>query len=255
MLWQKDFVDRCVLNSKVWIDAGILVVEEESQADIGSDSPQIDKDSQSMKTESATDTREASTSTLGKQIEGALTTDSLPSSQGSGSKEMTESKAAPPQPLPHESTAKYVALQVKFLHKLIQEWFAAKYLALLFWGYKSTESHCKYQLFREHLANIDPADLHYVLRFTCHICLPSFHFIVSHLMREFKSADGQIPDYIINCICLCFAEYDGYRGHRVKDIVTEICGTELITISSEDSRLLLRAKVSMLTFASKSKVR
>ncbi|PIK35643.1 hypothetical protein BSL78_27530 [Apostichopus japonicus] len=66
--------------------------------------------------------------------------------------------------------------------------------------------------------------------------------------------NGEIPDYIINCICLCFHEHDGYKGHKVKDIVTEICRRESVNFSSEDSRLLLRSKVSMLTFASRSKI-
>ncbi|XP_071854200.1 uncharacterized protein [Apostichopus japonicus] len=73
-------------------------------------------------------------------------------------------------------------------------------------------------------------------------------------MRDFKTGDGEIPDYIMNCISLCFAEYDGYKGHKVKDIVTEICRRESVNFSSEDSRLLLRSKLSMLTFASKSQI-
>ncbi|PIK60805.1 hypothetical protein BSL78_02286 [Apostichopus japonicus] len=164
-----------------------------------------------------------------------------------------ESKEKKSKPLQKGKAAKYVSLQVKFLHKLIQEWFAAQYLALLFWGHKSTEHHYKYQLFREHLANIDPADLHYVLRFTCHICPPSFHIIASFLMRDFKK---EMVRFLItsSCICLCFAEYDGYKGHNFKDSVTEICRRESVNFSSEDSRLLLRSKVSMLTFASRSKI-
>ncbi|PIK60814.1 Receptor-interacting serine/threonine-protein kinase 1 [Apostichopus japonicus] len=80
------------------------------------------------------------------------------------------------------------------------------------------------------------------------------YVLYSFLMRDFKTGDGEIPDYIINCICLCFAEYDGYKGHKVKDIVTEICRRESVNFSSGDSRLLLRSKVSMLTFASRSKI-
>ncbi|WP_411026563.1 hypothetical protein, partial [Salmonella sp. s54395] len=79
-----------------------------------------------------------------------------------------------------ESTAMAVSLQVKFLHKVIQEWFAAKHLALLF----STKVHHKYQLLSEHLENINPTDLHYVLRFTCHLCPRSFHFISRYFMKS-----------------------------------------------------------------------
>ncbi|XP_071842525.1 uncharacterized protein [Apostichopus japonicus] len=72
-------------------------------------------------------------------------------------------------------------------------------------------------------------------------------------MRDFKTGDCEIPDYM-NCICLCFAEYDGYKGQKVKDIVKEICRRESVNFSSEDSRLLLKSKVSMLTFASRSQI-
>ncbi|XP_071843379.1 uncharacterized protein [Apostichopus japonicus] len=255
LFWQKDFVDRSVTNSKAWIDSGILVVEEgppfyspdrNLQTNSGSGTPQTD----SISDESL------NTSNVTSEIKrGASPDPDLSASVNQSERKPTlESQEKKAKPLQEGKAAKYVSLQVKFLHKLIQEWFAAQYLALLFWGHKSTEQHYKYQLFREHLANIDPADLHYVLRFTCHICPPSFHFIASFLMRDFKTGDGEIPDYIINCICLCFAEYDGNKGHKVKDIVTEICRRESVNFSSGDSRLLLRSKVSMLTFASRSKI-
>ncbi|XP_071842517.1 uncharacterized protein [Apostichopus japonicus] len=255
LFWQKDFVDRSVTNSKAWIDSGILVVEEGTpfnspdrnlQTDSGSGTPQTDSISEES----------LNTSNVTSEIKRGVSPDpDLSASVNQSERKPTlESQEKKSKPLQKGKAAKYVSLQVKFLHKLIQEWFAAKYLARLFWGYKSTEHHYKYQLFRKHLANIDPADLHYVLCFTCHICPPSFHFIASFLMRDFKTGDGEIPDYIINCICLCFAEYDGYKGHKVKDIVTDICRRESVNFSSGDSRLLLRSKVSMLTFASRSKI-
>ncbi|XP_071842484.1 uncharacterized protein [Apostichopus japonicus] len=348
LFWQKDFVDRCVSNSKAWIDAGLLVVEEgtpfnsptrdlpqtdsisdeslnscndtseikrglshdpdileslgDLQTDSVSESPQTDSisdeslntsnvtseikrglfldpdllesfgdlqtdsGSESPQTDSISDDT-LNTSHVTSEIKRGLSLDpdcleSINQSSPDLSASVSQSESKPilelrekkSKPLQKGKAAKYVSLQVKFLHKLIQEWFAAQYLALLFWGHKSTEQHYKYQLFREHLANIEPADLHYVLRFTCHICPPSFHFIASFLKRDFKTGDGEIPDYIMNCICLCFAEYDGYKGHKVKDIVKEVCRRESVNFSSEDSRLLLRSKVSMLTFASRSQI-
>ncbi|XP_071851441.1 uncharacterized protein [Apostichopus japonicus] len=345
LFWHKDFVDRCVRNSKAWIDAGLLVVEEgtpfnspsrdlqtdsgseSSQTDSisdeslntsnvtseikrglsldpdllgslgdlqtvsGSESPQTDSisdkslntsnvtseikkgvsldpdrlgslgdlqtvsGSESPQTDSISD-KSLNTSNVTSEIKKgvSLEPDLLESINRSKNKPILESKEKKSELLQKKKAAKYVSLQVKFLHKLIQEWFAAKHLALLFWGHKLTEHHYKYHLFREHLANIDPADLHYVLRFTCHICPPSFNVIASFLMRDFKTGDCEIPDYIMNCICLCFAEYDGYKGHKVKDIVKEVCRRESVNFSSEDSRLLLRSKVSMLTFASRSQI-
>ncbi|XP_071843408.1 uncharacterized protein [Apostichopus japonicus] len=245
LFWQKNFVDRCVSNSKTWTDAGLLVVEEgtpDLQTESGSGSPQND----SISDESNVTTE------INRGV--SLEPDILASVNQSESNPILESTEEKSEPLLNRKTPKYISLQVKFLHKLIQEWFAAQYLALLFWGHKSTEHHYIYQLFREHLDNIDPADLHYVLRFTCHICPPSFHVIASFLMRDFKTGDGEIPDYIMNCICLCFAEYDGYKGHKFKDIVKEVCRRDSVNFSSEDSRLLLRSKVSMLTFASRSQI-
>ncbi|XP_071839486.1 uncharacterized protein [Apostichopus japonicus] len=301
LFWQKDFVDRCVRNSKAWIDAGLLVVEEGTPfnspsrdllTDSGSESSltdsisdeslntsnvtsvikrglSLDPDllgspgdlqtvsgSESPQTDSISD-KSLNTSNVTSEIKKgvSLEPDLLESINQSKNKPISESKEKKSELLHKRKAAKYVSLQVKFLHKLIQEWFAAKYLALLFWGHKLTEQHDKYQLFREHLANIDPADLHYVLRFTCHICPPSFHVIASFLiMRDFKTGDRGIPDYIMNCTCLCFAEYDGYKGDKVKDIVEEVCRRESVNFSSEDSRLLLRSKVSMLTFASRSQI-
>ncbi|PIK41125.1 hypothetical protein BSL78_22035 [Apostichopus japonicus] len=251
LFWQKDFVDRCVSYSKTWTDAGILVVEEGTPFNSPSRDLQTDSGSGSPQTDSISDEPNVTTEIKqGLSIEPDL----LASVNQSESNPILESTEEKPEPLLNIKTPKYISLQVKFLHKLIQEWFAAQYLALLFWGHKSTEQHYKYQLFREHLVNIDPADLHYVLRFTCHICPPSFHFIASFLMRDFKTGDGEIPDYIINCICLCFAEYDEYKGHKLKDIVKEVCRRESVNFSSGDSRLLLRSKVSMLTFASRSQI-
>ncbi|XP_071842509.1 uncharacterized protein [Apostichopus japonicus] len=255
LFWQKDFVDRSVTNSKAWIDSGILVVEEGTPFNSPDRNLQTDSGSGTPQTDSISDDS-LNTSNVTSEVKRGVSPDPDLSASVSQSerKLILESQEKKSKPLQKGKAAKYVSLQVKFLHKLIQEWFAAKYLAHLFWGHKSTEHHYKYQLFREHLANIDPADLHYVLRFTCHICPPSFHFIASFLMRDFKIGDGEIPDYIMNCICLCFAEHDEYKGHKFKDIVTEICRRESINFSSGDSRLLLRSKVSMVTFASKSKV-
>ncbi|XP_071843341.1 uncharacterized protein [Apostichopus japonicus] len=255
LFWQKDFVERSVTNSKAWIVSGILVVEEGPPFNSTDRNLQTDSGSGTPQTDSISD-ESLNTSNVTSEIKrGASPDPDLSASVSqSESKPILESKEKKSKPLQKGKAAKYVSLQVKFLHKLIQEWFAAQYLARLFWSHKSTKHHYKYQLFREHLANIDPADLHYVLRFTCHICPPSFHVIANFLMRDFKTGDGEIPDYIINCICLCFAEYDGYKGHKVKDIVKEICRRESVNFSSGDGRLLLRSKVSMLTFASRSQI-
>ncbi|PIK54134.1 hypothetical protein BSL78_08975 [Apostichopus japonicus] len=204
--------------NKAWIDSGILVVEEGTPFNSTDRNLQTASGSGTPQTDSISDESLNTSNVTSEMKRGASPDPDLSASVSqSESKPILESKEKKSQPIQKGKAAKYVSLQVKFLHKLIQEWFAAQYLALLFWGHKSTEQHYKYQLFREHLDNIDPADLHYVLRFTCHIC-PHFHFIASFLMRDFKTGDGEIPDYIINCICLCFAEYDGYKGHKSRTL-------------------------------------
>ncbi|PIK57137.1 putative NACHT, LRR and PYD domains-containing protein 10-like [Apostichopus japonicus] len=184
LFWEKDFVDRSVSNSKTWIDAGILVEEgtpfnspsRDLQTNLDSESPQND----SISNESLYTFNVTSAMKRGYLL--IMISWNLSINQRIN--QYLESKEKKSEPLQKGNAVEYVSLQVRFLDKLIQEWFAAKYLARLFCGQKSTEHHYKYQLFREHLANIDPADLHYVLRFTCHICPHSFHFIASFLMRD-----------------------------------------------------------------------
>ncbi|KAJ8034148.1 NLR family CARD domain-containing protein 4 [Holothuria leucospilota] len=150
-------------------------------------------------------------------------------------------------------TVQHVSLQVKFLHKVLQEWFAARYLADICWKYGDLSLTKKYTFFREHLQQINPADLHYLLRFTCALCPSSCHLILNYLLSAFRNEEGKIPGHIMNCICLCLAEYDGYKGHYIKDVISEVCKAD-ISIHSEDSRLQQRTKVSMLQLASDCEV-
>lgn len=301
LLWQRQFVESYVSNSKDWIDSGITVVEEgtpvdvtrtESQEDTLQNEPSVHSDS--VKVESSDAKLFTGNTSVRRKVDksnASFQSSSREPLQSHIKREEFQEKMITNQPklieedenktnvqdaeeisevdtsarqLQEETkveqsfggaTAKHISFQVKFLHKIIQEWFAAKYLSHLFWVEKSTEGPDRYELFMEHLCNINPTDLHYVLRFTSHLCPPSFYLISEFLMRDFKTQDGHVPEFILNYICLCFVEYDGYRGGEMKKLITEICGKDLITIRSEDSRLLLKAKVSMLSFASKSKVK
>lgn len=241
--WQKVFVDRYVTNSKTWIDAGILVVEEGIPASSPSEDAQDDLHRERFPADSLS-TDDAS----GKDVEEATQSGAMSPVEQTEIKTKVEPKEKVTSHSQRGSAARDVSLQVKFLHKLIQEWYAARFLAVLFCVHSPSDHGLL-------LVNIDPTDLHFVLRFTCYNFPPSFDFITSFLVRNFKTEHGQIPGYIISYICLCFAEYDGDRGQEVKDIAKEVCGNDSFTISSDDSRLLLRAKVSMLNFASVSKVK
>ncbi|PIK37095.1 hypothetical protein BSL78_26065 [Apostichopus japonicus] len=55
LFWHKDFVDRCVRNSKAWMDAGLLVVEEGTPYNSPSRDPQTDSGSESPQTDSISD--------------------------------------------------------------------------------------------------------------------------------------------------------------------------------------------------------
>ncbi|KAJ8034539.1 hypothetical protein HOLleu_21420 [Holothuria leucospilota] len=101
----------------------------------------------------------------------------------------------------------------------------------------------------ESLPFISPADLHYVLRFSCGLYPPCSHLILRYLLNKCHPGEGSLPDYIMNCIFLCFVEYYGDVGTEILDVVSAVCKRH-ITIRSDDSRLLQHAKVSMFKIAS-----
>ena len=77
-----------------------------------------------------------------------------------------------------------VSLQVKFLHKIIQEWFAAIHFSSML---KQSKGKNRHRIFlNKHLPLINPADLHYVLRFTSYLCPDSCHLIMEHLYSCYK---------------------------------------------------------------------
>lgn len=146
-------------------------------------------------------------------------------------------------------TLKHVPLQVKFLHKVIQEWFAARHLASLCWKYAKLPFRTHSVLLRKHLLHINPSDLHYVLRFTCSFCPTSCHVILNYLFERYRDKDGNLPEHILNCICLCLTEHNGDKDVYVKDLVREMCKITF-TIHSGDNRLLQESKTDILQFAS-----
>ncbi|KAJ8034536.1 hypothetical protein HOLleu_21417 [Holothuria leucospilota] len=276
--WPKKFIDINVLKSKQWIDSGVFVVEEGlietgdrdrqtmSKADanrilhgegefgtnkIGS----LFEESIIQKRDTLQSDIPTSTGTIVNVVEhqseaggesGTLPTSivcSVPNTQNTSLSQKSKQEVDT-----CDSTAKHFPLHIRFLHKIIQEWFAAKYFSQQIKQLKKKEIHLN-----EHLPFIRPTDLHYVLRFTCALYPPCFHVIVTHLIQYYQSEEGIVPKYILDCIFLCFAEYDGPITHEVLDAVTEVC-KHGIAIQSGDSRLLQQAKVSMLELACKYKV-
>ncbi|KAJ8034173.1 Netrin receptor UNC5D [Holothuria leucospilota] len=283
--WQKRFMEENVRNMKQYLDSGIVVVEEAVNVGIdvvrtsqeNADTEQVeglwsevnenasgawnipkesDKDSGRVVITQEEPFREALKELQKENVDTTINEEWKRRSVEERSDVLENTK----QPIALEKgepvkysknslTLQHVSLHVKFLHKVLQEWFAARYLANICWKYDVLPLSKKYNLFREHLQQINPADLHYVLRFTCALCPPSCRLILDYLLNDFRSEEGKIPGHIVNCICLCLAEYDGNKERCMKDIISKVCKAD-ITIHPEDSRLLQRVKVSMLQLAS-----
>ncbi|KAJ8019338.1 NACHT, LRR and PYD domains-containing protein 6 [Holothuria leucospilota] len=147
----------------------------------------------------------------------------------------------------HQSvSASQVPLVVKFLHKVIQEWFAATFFCSMMRRCTSEEQFQNYV--SSQLQHISPTDLHYVLRFSSYLHPPSCHVIIKCLLRNYLK-DGCVPPYIMNCVFLCFNEHNDVKGPDMRNAVIDVC-KEVITIQSEDSRLLQQAKCALLAYGS-----
>ncbi|KAJ8034799.1 Protein NLRC5 [Holothuria leucospilota] len=254
LYWPKEFFDETIQNSKEWIDSGVLVIEESNY------SVQIDKKvkgAQSVDNE-ATDPsvsrgEDSSQPDLEEVAEGQSDVDihsQLRDGEGSDkvSVTTTSSDDDDKESVATEvggSVAKHVPLQVRFLHKIIQEWFAAKYFSSMI--SRVNLDHLEKYLY-EYLLLINPADLHHVLRFTCGLYPSSCHIIIKHLLSH-HTEEGDVPEYIMNCVFLCLAEYTSDYNPNVLEVLSEIC-MEDIMIHCDDSRLLQQSKVMLLEVAS-----
>ncbi|KAJ8034674.1 Tight junction protein ZO-1 [Holothuria leucospilota] len=259
LFWQKDFVELTISNSKDWIDAGVLVVEESSGAAVTENMDQDLTGITAAKREDVSVAKQgkhptpSSTGAVARLPSDVSVKSKSASSLGAGSKrdsetrtEAGDSKLQSETMLTGGSTAKHVPQQVRFLHKIIQEWFAANHLAYTISRYRG-ESYVE-RFINEQLPLIDPSDLHFVLRFTVALQPPCCHLIIKYLLRSY-SKEGNIPEHIMDCIFLCFAEYEGESGSNMLDTVAKVC-KEDITIFRKNSRLLQQAKVRFMELAS-----
>ncbi|KAJ8018884.1 Protein NLRC5 [Holothuria leucospilota] len=233
--WQKRFVEENVRNMKKYLDSGILVVEEAvmdvvTTAKENTDTDQVEevwsevnekasgawniprgRDSDSGKTvitqrepfkEAFQKLKKDNVDTaFKKEWERSVKerSDALENTKhkdrSNYEKPTIREESEPGEYLIPPLTVQHVSLQVKFLHKVLQEWFAARYLADICWKYGDLSLSKMYKSFREHLQQINPADLHYVLRFTCALCPPSCHLILNYLLSTFRSEEGKIPGH------------------------------------------------------------
>ncbi|KAJ8034435.1 Protein NLRC5 [Holothuria leucospilota] len=259
LFWEINFIESTIRNSKEWIDAGVLVVEESSgtvsmvkldEEQFGT-TPAAGQDLNKQEKYPAVGGPGAVArppSKVGVESRSDLSLGRDSDKDSEVATEAGDSTSQSEITLSSGSTAKHVPLQVRFLHKIIQEWFAADYFAYSISRYRDKNLLERY--INEQLRLIDPSDLHFVLRFTVALYPPCCHLIIKYLLRNYCSKEGSIPTHIMDCIFLCFAEYDGENRPSMLEAVTEVC-KEDIAILPENSRLLQQAKVRMMELASK----
>ncbi|PIK43645.1 hypothetical protein BSL78_19507 [Apostichopus japonicus] len=263
LMWQKSFLDDNVSNVKDWIESGILVVEEGETTREEKHQKKGEAVEEGMVTQdekiSIDDERRQGDSSSEAAMIGEWQDDLLSSHEESPRERESSTDNKPndtEKPFTERKTStdpQHFSLQVKFLHKVIQEWFAAKHFSSMLQQSKRKDSH---QVFvNRHLPLINPADLHYVLRFTSYLCPENCYLIMEHLHSCYKSSKGVVPVYILNCIFLCFIECKSSVGRKkMENTVRQVCKS-IVTIRGEDSRLLQQSKVSMLMYASNSEIR
>ncbi|KAJ8049887.1 hypothetical protein HOLleu_02823 [Holothuria leucospilota] len=126
---------------------------------------------------------------------------------------------------------------IRFYHKIFTEWYAAHHLGELAKNFLFFRSRRLGHI----LQRIDPQDVQFVFRFACGLNPITFKSIFRYL-RGFNA----------NVATLCIFEAER-KVCEIKGIVQEIC-SEQVKLDDEDSRLLQRSKVQLLTTASRNKI-
>ncbi|KAJ8034681.1 Protein NLRC5 [Holothuria leucospilota] len=244
LCWSKEFIESNVRSIREWIDSGILVMEENVAAlplvrntayeKHDASIAKQEEDSGSLLSEAAT---EEQTDT-GSEVKSATKPDSsevqIKTNHGCS------------------TTAIYVPLQVKFAHKMFQEWFAARHLSSVISRLRNADYLQRY--LAETLLHINPSDLRFLLYFVVALYPPCCHIILKHLLCSDRTQDDKFQKHIMDCIFLCFNEYNGEYGHDILQTVADVC-KEDIAVHSGDSRLVHQAKASMLELASNSGIK
>lgn len=245
--WQREFIESKLGDSKRWIDSGILVMEE-IIADIKRLGRSLTSDLLGRGAKLNDDVEaEEDENTSPVMMEAVA---ELQTHTGNEVKSITGLLTeVQPQNTQSSSTATSVLpLQVKFFHKIIQEWFAAKYLSVSV-ATRFRNSYFLQGHLKENLLLINPFDLRYVLRFAVALSPTCCHIVIKHLLKSYRSDNGDLPKHVMDYIFLCFAEYNGGRRHDMLEAVADICKEDIV-INSEDTRVVQQAKVDMLQLAS-----
>ncbi|KAJ8019011.1 NACHT, LRR and PYD domains-containing protein 3 [Holothuria leucospilota] len=225
--WPKDFIETKISRLKQWLDCRILVLERDMKVP-------------GMEFQDIAENYEKHNIEKMEHVTGKTgTSRSLAQDETQQYKEDRQER---------ETQSNEATVGVRFLHEIIQEWFAATYLCSMMNYYTDEDRFHEYVI--NQLNQLSPKDLHYVLRFTSYLHPRSCHAIINYLLTNFLSDDGSIESHVMDCICFCFAEHNDIKGTDIKNSVAEVCKEVMITIDFEDGRLLQKAKSSLLEYAS-----
>ncbi|KAJ8034678.1 Protein NLRC5 [Holothuria leucospilota] len=243
--WPKEVIEFKVSSIREWIATGVLVVEENIIATVplmrrGHHLPKTGPDDVAV-------TKEKEDS---ESLVPGATAEPQPDDD-SGVKSPAEPESSEVQVTTTESRstkARYVPLQIRFAHKIIQEWFAANYLSSMISRLRNAEYIQKH--LTEKLLFVNSSDLRFFLWFTVALYPTCCPYILKYLLSSNRAEEGNLPKHVMDYIFLCFSECDGEQVHGIQAAVTDVCKEE-ITVHPDDSRLVQQAKVAMLELASK----
>ncbi|KAJ8047379.1 NLR family CARD domain-containing protein 4 [Holothuria leucospilota] len=123
---------------------------------------------------------------------------------------------------------------VRFRHMLFQEWHGATYFSRLL---KNSEDK-----FIEKIKEVNPDDLHYLLRFTCGLNTQATNLILEHLLKMQK----------LDTFCMCFIEHTQDQT-SLKEVVAKMC-RNVLRLSWSQGAVVHRGYASLLQFATEQKI-
>lgn len=236
LLWRKEFFERNVEKIREIIDSGILVVEEEFPF---TKFCNVDCIMNTENTAARTSNYQEDSRSRGLFPSKKMKMESQNTSTNLGNIHPTSGEHAEKQEFPK------VPLHVRFLHNIIQEWFAAKHVS-------SVMARGKEEDIKRHLTVIDENNLHYMLRFLCGMCGSNHQFIFDHLIQKINANAAQ-ASMILNCIALCLIEIS--IPEEILPALEEVISKYPIMITQYEDEILQIAKVKLLKMACYQEVR
>ncbi|KAJ8031394.1 NLR family CARD domain-containing protein 4 [Holothuria leucospilota] len=128
------------------------------------------------------------------------------------------------------------SLQVKFVHLMFQEWFAAHHLTTLVLD--------DINFFKNQLQGLNPKQFVSILPFICGLEPKSTYHILEYLL----TLKDEWPNPVMDCMAMCLAEHGGDKQHLL-GLVELIC-KKSVSFYNRNSRILQSAKILLLQTAS-----